>query len=200
MRRDLAKVIVEKPRHYSRLPALKKGYMKSLQKNFIDELTQREPVLGRWKGRTKKLNKHSSRGSSGACVPIRWITPIVWRMPSIDFRKSVLPGLGLSQGKIGVLLTGDLYTVPELDMLGGSGDVTAVCEAFGLHFAWVVGVTGNHDSFGKDQSKPPRFQRPLYFLDQQALKIEGITIAGMSGIVGESKKPWRKPEEEFEIS
>ena len=43
----------------------------------------------------------------------------------------VLPALGLPTGRIGVLLTGDFFTVPALDRRGGSGDVTEVWRAFG---------------------------------------------------------------------
>ena len=66
----------------------------------------------------------------------------------------ILPGLGLEQGNVGVFLAGDLYTVPALDRRGGSGDVRAVWEAFGDEFSWVVGVAGNHDTFGADPNAP----------------------------------------------
>ncbi len=94
-------------------------------------------------------------------------------------------------------MAGDFYTVPALDKRGGSGDVTSVWQAFGEHFSWVVGVAGNHDTFG-DQTKPPNFRKPLHFLDKHSVSIDGLTIAGISGIVGNPDKPWRKPEEEFE--
>ena len=61
----------------------------------------------------------------------------------------------MNDGGIGVLLAGDLYTVPALDRRGGSGDVTAVWRAFGDEFSWVVGVAGNHDTFGADLFAPP---------------------------------------------
>jgi hypothetical protein len=58
MRRDMAKVIVERPRSGSRLPARKKGYRKQLQKTPFDELPTREPMLGRWRGMDRSLNEH----------------------------------------------------------------------------------------------------------------------------------------------
>ncbi len=61
-------------------------------------------------------------------------------------KDSVLPELRLPAGKIGVLLAGDLYTVPDLDKRGGSGLVTSVWESFGQHFSWVVGVAGKRRS------------------------------------------------------
>src|SRR5262245_43013081 len=41
----------------------------------------------------------------------------------------VLPSLSLPpEGKVGVFLAGDFYTVPALDKRGGTGDVTQVWE------------------------------------------------------------------------
>lgn len=111
--------------------------------------------------------------------------------------ESILPGLSLPAGRIGVFLAGDFYTVPALDKRGGSGDVTPVWQAFGEHFSWVVGVAGNHDTFG-DHAKPPDFRKPVYFLDKNSVCVDGLTIAGISGIVGNPDKPWRKSEDEFE--
>lgn len=65
---------------------------------------------------------------------------------------SILPGISLPAGRIGVLLAGDFYTVSSLDKRGGSGDVDSVWQAFGEHFDWVVGVAGNHDTFGSAAS------------------------------------------------
>ncbi len=111
----------------------------------------------------------------------------------------VLPSLGLPAGRIGALLAGDFYTVPNLDKRGGSGDVSEVWNTFGRWFSWVVGVAGNHDTFGREPVVPPRFSPPLYFLDQESKVVDGMLIAGISGIVGSSNKPWRESEEEFEV-
>jgi len=48
----------------------------------------------------------------------------------------------------GVILAGDLYSRPELDCRGGSGDVRVVWDAFARNFRWVAGVAGNHDFYG----------------------------------------------------
>lgn len=112
--------------------------------------------------------------------------------------ESVLPMLELPQGKIGVLLAGDFYTVPKLDKRGGSGLVVSVWEEFGRNFSWVVGVAGNHDTFGAKPMQRPDFRLPLYFLDRSSVIIEELTVAGISGIVGNPQKPWRKTEEDFE--
>jgi 3',5'-cyclic-AMP phosphodiesterase len=112
-------------------------------------------------------------------------------------KDSVLPRLALPEGKIGVLLAGDFYTVPSLDKRGGSGLVTSVWDAFGEQFSWVVGVAGNHDTFAQDPMNPPEFRPPLYFLDRHDLRIDGLAISGISGIVGNPTKPWRKTEVDF---
>ncbi len=94
--------------------------------------------------------------------------------------ESILPGLPLPAGRVGVLLAGDFYTVPSLDKRGGSGDVDSVWQAFGEHFHWVVGVAGNHDTYA-GYAKPPNFRRPLHFLDKQSVIVDSLTIAGISG-------------------
>jgi hypothetical protein len=59
MRWDMAKVIVERPRHGSRLKASrKKGYLRYLQRHGLEDLPRREPMLGRWRGMQRSLNEH----------------------------------------------------------------------------------------------------------------------------------------------
>jgi len=113
-------------------------------------------------------------------------------------RESILPSIGQPADQVGVLLCGDFYTVPNLDKRGGSGDVTSVWNAFANEFSWVVGVAGNHDTFGVDASKSPKFRSPLHFLDCNSKLIGGLEIAGISGIVGDPKRTWRKSIESFE--
>ena len=93
--------------------------------------------------------------------------------------------IGQPVEQVGVLLCGDFYTVPNLDKRGGSGDATSVWNAFSNEFSWVVGVAGNHDTFGIDASKPPMFRSPLHFLDCNSKLICGLEIASVSGIVGD---------------
>jgi 3',5'-cyclic-AMP phosphodiesterase len=119
------------------------------------------------------------------------------RLPDI-LCETVLPQLELSPSEVGVLLAGDFYTVPDLSKRGGSGDVRDVWTAFGRRFAWVAGVAGNHDTFGESASRAPIFRSPLHFLDQSTIVQSGLAIAGISGIVGNPNKPWRKSEEDFE--
>jgi hypothetical protein len=58
MRRDMAKVIVERPRLGSRLRSRKKGYRKQCQKSAVEDLPIHEPMLGRWRGMQRFLNEH----------------------------------------------------------------------------------------------------------------------------------------------
>jgi hypothetical protein len=60
MRADMAKVIVERPRFGHRLPSRKKGYRKYLQKTPIEDLPQRESLLGLWRGKGKWFSEHLS--------------------------------------------------------------------------------------------------------------------------------------------
>jgi Icc protein len=113
-------------------------------------------------------------------------------------RDSILPLIGQPVEQVGVLLCGDFYTVPNLDKRGGSGDVTSVWNEFGDHFAWVAGVAGNHDTFGTNDSEPPKFRPHLHFLDCNRKTICGLDIAGISGIIGNPKRAWRKSVESFD--
>lgn len=60
MRKDMSKVIVERPRIGSRLPSRKKGYRRALARQSMDERPSRESMLGRWHGRQKYLNENLS--------------------------------------------------------------------------------------------------------------------------------------------
>lgn len=58
MRKDMNKVIVERPRIGARLPSRKKGYRKYIQQTGLENLPKHEPMLGRWKGRQRWLNEN----------------------------------------------------------------------------------------------------------------------------------------------
>ncbi len=94
--------------------------------------------------------------------------------------------------KTGVLLAGDLYTDFALQKRGGTGDVRPVWEAFAARFRWVYGVAGNHDLFGQQAQppwQPPQGQGEL--LHGTSVQPDGLHIAGISGVIGKSEKPWR---------
>lgn len=67
--------------------------------------------------------------------------------------------------RMGAILAGDLYSVPEANKRGGYGDVADVWSAFASRFAWVAGVAGNHD----DVSSVPSIGDNVYLLDGVAL-------------------------------
>lgn len=94
---------------------------------------------------------------------------------------------GFAPARTGVLLAGDLFTVADLGKRGGLGDVRSVWSAFEERFAWVAGVRGNHDELA--------FHPGL--LDGTSIERSGLTIGGVSGIVGNPRKPNRRTEAEF---
>ncbi|MEO1618527.1 MAG: metallophosphoesterase [Planctomycetota bacterium] len=140
---------------------------------------------------TADLQGRETFESSGG-GPIRLLGEV---LPAI-LAQEIIPELGVGDGRIGVLLAGDFYTVPALDKRGGSGDVTSVWHAFFNTFDWVVGVAGNHDLFG-DAATRPRFPKPMYFLDNDTVIVEELSIAGLSGIPGNPRRPWRRTEDDF---
>jgi Icc-related predicted phosphoesterase len=92
--------------------------------------------------------------------------------------------------RTGIVLTGDLYSVPEANERGGYGDVAEVWRAFAERFAWVVGVAGNHD----DVSRVPDLSDNVHLLDGEVVELDGLRFGGVSGIIGTKAKPGRRPE------
>lgn len=107
--------------------------------------------------------------------------------------------------RVGVLLAGDLYAREDITQRGGLGDVRDVWLAFARLASFVVGVAGNHDAFGSRPADLLAFaQQPgIHLLDAGtpglAVSAEcgGLRFAGVSGIVGNPNKPWRKTQPEF---
>jgi 3',5'-cyclic-AMP phosphodiesterase len=99
--------------------------------------------------------------------------------------------------KTGIILAGDLYA--QINRRGGVGDVREVWQAFSRRFRWVAGVGGNHDSFGRTLQEIQAFQnrRGINYLDGEITCLDGIRIAGISGIIGKKTKPFRRAEEDF---
>lgn len=100
-----------------------------------------------------------------------------------------------SLDSVGAILAGDLYTYPDLRGRGGTGDVNSVWRAFADRFKWVAGVAGNHDTFG-DQKRPPNLGN-IYFMDETRLKIDGLQFAGLSGVIGNTRKNFRRTHGDF---
>lgn len=93
--------------------------------------------------------------------------------------------------RMGAILAGDLYAVPEANKRGGYGDVVDVWSAFAGRFAWVAGVAGNHD----DVSNVPAIGDNVYLLDGEVAVIDALRIGGVAGIIGTKPKPGRRPED-----
>lgn len=97
-----------------------------------------------------------------------------------------------SPSRLGVVLAGDLYAVPDLSRRGGCGDVTEVWRAFAEHFRWVVGVLGNHDTLTVEagQALPAN----AHLLDGTLARLKELRISGVGGIIGDPAKVNRKDE------
>lgn len=109
----------------------------------------------------------------------------------------ILPSLDLPEGRIGAVLAGDLYTVPALDKRGGTGDVTEVWRSFADQFDWVVGVAGNHDLFGDQPVPKHQPAANAKFLDEEVAEFDEIRFGGVSGIIGNLRRNWRRTLEDY---
>ena len=104
-----------------------------------------------------------------------------------------------SLDRTGIILAGDFYS--RLDRRGGYGDVRGVWRAFSRSARWVAGVAGNHDLFSAMPSLPEMQAfletEPVHFLDGDLLELGGLRIGGISGIVGNPRKPFRRTEASY---
>jgi Icc-related predicted phosphoesterase len=99
---------------------------------------------------------------------------------------------------VGILLAGDLYSDASGAVRGASGDVRSVWSAFAERFRWVAGVAGNHDTFGTPRERERLLQRPgLHLLDGEVRELDGLPVGGLSGIIGQAGKLWRREEEDY---
>lgn len=92
-----------------------------------------------------------------------------------------------------IALAGDLYDYPDLQKLGGTGDITCVWNAFCENFDHLVGVHGNHDLVD-DQLLSSK----AIVLDGTCVEINRLKIGGVSGIIGRSDRNQRKNQQDFE--
>jgi len=109
----------------------------------------------------------------------------------------ILGRYGIASQKTGVLLAGDFHSDISLQKRGGFGDVRDVWIAFRSHFKWVVGVAGNHDTFG-DHATFSAFcsTHGCHLLNGSTAVVDGIRFSGVSGVIGNPNKPWRHRETE----
>ncbi len=100
--------------------------------------------------------------------------------------------------RMGIVLAGDLYSAPGGDKRGATGDVLEVWHAFADVFRWVAGVAGNHDLFGTEKDRHRLIRRPnVAVLDGDVRNFDGLSIGGVSYIVGNPNKKGRVEESEF---
>ncbi len=100
--------------------------------------------------------------------------------------------------EFGVLLAGDFYASEGADRMGATGDVRSVWRRFAQKFRWVMGVAGNHDLFGT-ASEQAAFAREskIYLLDGHLVELDGLRVAGLSGIIGKQGRRWRRSPEVY---
>ncbi|MEU4240898.1 metallophosphoesterase [Actinoplanes sp. NPDC026619] len=105
-------------------------------------------------------------------------------------------GLLPPAGRVGVLLTGDLYSAPGADRRGASGAVLDVWLAFAAAGCpMVLGVAGNHDEV--TAAEVTEFGPDVALLDGDRRGFGGITVAGISGIIGDPGRALRRMEKDF---
>ncbi|MEV6488812.1 metallophosphoesterase [Actinoplanes sp. NPDC051633] len=105
-------------------------------------------------------------------------------------------GLLPSADRVGVLLTGDLYSAPGADRRGASGPVLDVWLAFAAAGCpMVFGVAGNHDEVTAAQVA--ELGPEVALLDGDRREFGGVTIAGVSGVVGDPGRAMRRSETAF---
>lgn len=93
--------------------------------------------------------------------------------------------------RTGVIMAGDMYSVPAANERGGFGSVAPVWEAFAGPFAWVAGVAGNHD----DVSDVARDER-VVVLDTDVVTLDGLRFGGVGLISGNPAKKGRRAEDD----
>lgn len=92
--------------------------------------------------------------------------------------------------RTGIVLAGDLYSVPAANRRGGFGEVVSVWQAFAEQFPWVAGVAGNHD----DVTGVAELGSHVHLLDGNTVVVDGIRIGGVGGVIGNPRKPGRRDE------
>lgn len=107
-------------------------------------------------------------------------------------------GLVPNPANTGVLLAGNFYSAPDGSKRGASGDMRSVWQAFANHFRWVAGVQGNHDDFGTRQERQEfEDDSRVHLIDFDVVKLEGLSVGGVGGVMGDPTKLGRKDESEY---
>ncbi len=95
--------------------------------------------------------------------------------------------------RVAVILAGDLYSAPQADRRGASGEVGDVWWAFATAGCpLVAGVAGNHDIISAGQLRELGSAAAL--LDGTWVDHGGVRFAGVSGIIGDPARTGRRSE------
>ena len=111
-----------------------------------------------------------------------------------ELLETYFESLKVCRTRVGAVLAEDFYSYPDLRGRVGTGDVTPVWQAFSNAFRWVVGVGGNHDTFGE---RGAFNNSNSYFLDGDRVELDTLRVAGLSGIIGNPKRNFRRTHESF---
>jgi Icc-related predicted phosphoesterase len=98
-----------------------------------------------------------------------------------------------SLDRCGVVLAGDLYSVPEATRRGGRGDVSEVWKAFASQSAWTIGVAGNHDNFSspRELAKLSEYHHTRV-LDGEIFETDKLRFGGVCFISGNPERAGRR--------
>lgn len=120
----------------------------------------------------------------------------------IDVLKNLLPILSLENvipklSDTACFIAGDMYASTTDFRMGLSGNIDdVVCEACQSDFSSVSMVLGNHDVLSEHCVSDLKSSKVL-ILDGDHRYRDNITIAGISGIMGNPRKPNRNDEKMF---
>lgn len=93
-----------------------------------------------------------------------------------------------------VLLCGDLFALRT--RRGGTGEIRPVINAFAAAFHTVLVVLGNHDLLQHCRALNNGIAKNARILDGGVVHVGGISIGGLSGVIGKPGKANRRPESE----
>jgi Icc protein len=93
-------------------------------------------------------------------------------------------------------LAGDLHAQAD------EADVREVWLAMSRECRWVAGVAGNHDLFGpsgtsSQEARAALGRSNMHFLNGDTVRLDGLYIGGLSGIVSRKKEGWNRQEDEY---